>query len=168
MGMNPDRFLEVFVQGNLWDCHDDPGDLRRAFNAAVSASHLADVYYEYNRRHDPAAVASFPRLRDFVEHLAMATSGDFRDLRSISNAYKHLYTAPHRRVHSTVLSGGALERVRIEAEDVEVDELESDYEGKSGDQAGRMFVRFKRKDGSTGEFLPVLQSFFDYWCQTYG
>jgi hypothetical protein len=168
MGMNPDRFLEAFVQGNLWDCQDNPGDLRRAFNAAVSASHLADIFYEYNKRHEPGTVAPFARLGDFVEHLAKATSGDFRDLRSISNAYKHLYTAPHLRVHSTVLSGGALERVRIEGNDVEVDELESDYEEKGGDEAGRVFVRFKRKDGSTAEFLPVLESFLDYWCRTYG
>ena len=168
MGMDPDRFLEAFVQGNLWDCRDDSGDLRRAFNAAVSASHLADVYYEYNKHHNPAAVSSYPRLSDFVEHLANATLGDFRDLRSISNAYKHLYTASYLQVHSTVLSGGALESVRIEAADVGVDQLEAAYEEETAGEGGRMVVRFTRKDGSTAEFLPVLESFFEYWCRTYG
>jgi hypothetical protein len=46
MGMTPYSFFEAFVEGNALDCHEDPGDVRRAFNAAVSASHVADQYLQ--------------------------------------------------------------------------------------------------------------------------
>src|SRR5688500_10405805 len=90
--MTPFEFLESFVQGNLEDCQEAPGSVRRAFNAAVSASHLADHWYSYNQRHNPQLVMGFKGLGNYVEHLCQETSGAFRDLRSVANAYKHLYT----------------------------------------------------------------------------
>lgn len=65
------------------------------------------------------------------------------------------------------LSNACLESVRIDDDDLEVDELESKYEEGEAGQEGRMLVRFKRKDGSSAEFLPVLESFVDYWRQNY-
>jgi hypothetical protein len=44
MGLTPVQFLESFVEGNAWDYKENPGCIRRAFNASVTASHLADLY----------------------------------------------------------------------------------------------------------------------------
>ena len=92
MGMTPRQFFESFVEGNAEDYLEHPGDVRRAFNAAVSASHAADHYYEYHGRHRPQLIAAYTSLGTFVEHLCAKTDGAFRDIRSVSNAYKHLYT----------------------------------------------------------------------------
>jgi len=50
MGMTPVQLFESFFEGNLLDCHDVPGDIRRVFNATVAVSHFADQYFKYNKR----------------------------------------------------------------------------------------------------------------------
>lgn len=74
MGMKPEQFLESFVEGNLLDCEERPGDVRRAFNAAVATAHLADQYFNYNNIHNPGPLTrrelsnqfNFPRMNTFV------------------------------------------------------------------------------------------------------
>jgi len=111
MGMTPEEFLKAFVLGNYEDCLQYTGCVRRAFNAAVSASHLADHYFTYYKKHDQSKVKSFNKIGDFVEYLSNNTKGCFRDIRSISNAYKHLYTSkdPEKAVYSTISSTLAIE-----------------------------------------------------------
>lgn len=163
MGMTPDNFFEAFVEGNALDCHEDPGDLRRAFNAAVSASHIADQWFNYNKRHNPGAVTQFQKLGDFVEHLCNETFGAFRDIRSIANAYKHLYTNPvaGNNIYSTLDSPGSIGAVEFADEDVA--KIEQDYESNESGELGRMKVVFRRKDGTKDEFLPVLDRVVDYF-----
>jgi len=92
MGMTPQQFFESFVEPNRWDYHETPGDIRRAFNAAVSASHLADHYFTYYKKYDSEKVKLHENIGKFVEFLSIETEGAFRDIRSMSNAYKHLLT----------------------------------------------------------------------------
>ena len=165
--MTPDEYLTSFVEGNLADCREEPGDLRRAFNAAVSASHLADTYYNYNLRHHPHRVESFSSLGTFVQRLADETNGGFRDLRCIANVYKHLYVGPAHLAYATILSGGALETVHSEDPDGAVAKVDAGYEPDREGVIGRLYVRYKRKDGTTGEFLPVLVSFVEYWYREF-
>ena len=161
MGMTPDQYFEAFVDPNRWDCHQMPGDIRRAFNAAVSTSHLADHYFTYHKRHNPEKVVSFDRVGQFVEHLVTQTNGSFRDIRSISNAYKHLYNSngPSARFE-TINSCGSIERLQLH-ENNEIDEMEEEYvEGQ--DEESRLAVMFKRKDGTQSEFLSELDIVVDY------
>jgi len=129
MGMMPDEFFEAFVRGNFEDYQQYPGCIRRAFNAAVSASHLADHYFAYYKKHDPSRVNSFNKIGDFVEYLACKTNGCFRDIRSLSNAYKHLYTSIDlkKAVHSSISSTGAIESVTFDYMNAEVKMLEEDW-----------------------------------------
>jgi len=60
--MTPDAYFEAFVQDNYSDYVENPGSVRRAFNAAVSASHLADHYFEYYKKNDPERVKDFQSL----------------------------------------------------------------------------------------------------------
>jgi hypothetical protein len=159
MGMTPSQYFESFVEGNLGDCHADPGCVRRAFNAAVSASHLADHFHTFNSRNNPQTVAAFPSIGQYVEYLTNKTGGAFRDIRSISNAYKHLYTdVGPMAVHSNIDSSGAIESIEL-PNSQELTRVAEDY------AANRSFVVFTRKDGSTLEFLPVLEQVVDYWRQ---
>ena len=163
MGMMPEEFFESFVEGNCYDCRAEPGDVRRAFNAAVAASHFADHYYNFNKRHDPDKVSGFPSLGSFVEHLVAATDGAFRDIRSISNAYKHLYTDDNGRTEAfaSVNSSGAIESVELVGHDGLAGIEESLQE--MGDGSGfEGKVVFTRKDGSKCEFLPILDRVVNY------
>ena len=157
MGMTPDQFFEAFVRGNHDDCQQHPGCIRRAFNAAVSASHLADHYLAYYQKHDQSRVKCFRTIGDLVEHLSKNTGGCFRDIRSISNAYKHLYTAidPKKAVHSSISSTGAIESISFADEDTEVKEVEEEWNKDS--------VIFTRKDGQRIEFYPTLDKVIEYW-----
>ncbi len=161
MGMTPREFFESFVEGNLEDCQEDPGSVRRAFNAAISASHLADHWLTFNQRHDPGAVAAFKDIGRFVEHLSQSTSGAFRDIRSVANAYKHLYTDSSSKhgAHSTIDSSGAITAVE-QLGGSEIVKVEEQY----GEASSK--VVFTRRDGSTVDFLPALEQVVDCWRTT--
>ncbi len=162
MGMTPEQFLESFVEWNLADCLDQPGDIRRGFNAAGSASHLADHYFFHAKRHQPDLVAQFHALGEFVEHVSLNTAGAFRDVRSVSNVYKHLYTDKgHLSQYSSVNSCGSIECLEL-GDDEEIQALQEDYV-RGDDQEDRLRVIVKRKDGSQFELLPALESVVTYF-----
>src|SRR5690606_495091 len=158
MGMTPREFFESFVEGNLEDCQEDPGSVRRAFNAAISASHLADHWLTFNKSHSAGVVAAFKYIGPIVEHLSQSTSGAFRDIRSVANAYKHLYTDSSSKhgAHSTIDSSGAITAVE-QLGGSEIVKVEEQYAETSSK------VVFTRRDGSTVEFLPALDQVVGYW-----
>lgn len=162
MGMTPENFLEAFVEFNHIDCLQEPGDIRRAFNAAVSASHLADQYFTYHQRHNPGKVASFKTIGAFIAHLEAISNGAFRDIRSISNAYKHLYTDAQSNLgaFASVNSSGSIERLELNS-DQPIEAFEEEYGASTGDDDSRFRVVFTRRDGTKSEFLPVLEATLD-------
>ncbi len=151
MGMTPDHFFDAFVLGNYCDFAAHPNCVRRAFNAAIAASHMADQYFHYWDRHDKREVKEFTDLSAYLQHVVKETNGWFHDIRSIANAYKHLYTV--KDPHSSISSGGDIEVLHIEIEDEEVSEIGGEYEE----------VWYRRKTGKQLEFLPCLKAVVDYW-----
>jgi len=162
MGMTPSEYYTAFVLGNQEDCIANPHCLRRAFNAAVSASHLADHYFAYNARHKPELASAYANNTAFVKHVVAATEGAFRDIRSVSNAYKHLYEERRdgRPAHWSVSSGGSLESVQFEGASRPLQSVEVDY-GASDQEHD--WVVFRRRDGTQGEFLPTLEKVVSFW-----
>src|SRR5690349_20060284 len=110
MGMTPFEFMEAFVEGNHEEFEDKPNCIRLGFNAAVAASHMADHYYEYMKRHDPATVSRFKCESNYIESLYKNPGKCFKDVRSISNAYKHLYT----KSSCSISSAGSIDLVRFQ------------------------------------------------------
>lgn len=166
MGMSPPGFLTAFVEGNYDDCVANPDCLRRAFNAAVSTSHLADHYYEYHRRHTPTRLAHFGSLAKFNEHVATQVGQQFEDIRSISNAYKHLYESKKGRggtkTYWSVSSAGSIECITFGAKGASLASVEQDYLD-IGITPPRSRIIFRRRDGTQGEFLPSLKRVVDFW-----
>ena len=164
MGMKPEDFFASFVEGNAWEYEEHPECIRRAFNAAISASHMADHYYNYNKRHNPNLVSSFSELGDYVEYLSNKTGGAFRDIRSIANAYKHLYTDSSKgaSAYATLNSSGAVDHIELPG-DPQLSEMEGGYVEGNDPQAGTFEIVFTRKDGTRGKFRPVLEETLDYW-----
>ena len=161
--MTPHDFLESFVQGNRWDCHAEPGDIRRAFNAAVSASHFADHYHKYNERHCPKLISEFPKFGAFIEHLSFQTGGAFKDIRSISNAYKHLYTGADKNLstHSSISSSGSIYSIELPLSE-DIIGLDEEAAREPEQAVTTLEVMFTRKDGSKSEFLPTLDTVVDF------
>ena len=167
MGMTPDEFFLAFVKANYDDCVEHPGCVRRAFNAAVSASQLADHYFAYFHRHDPSKIASFRNLGNFINHISIRTSGAFRDIRSISNAYKHLYTSTEAMDsgHASISSAGTIESIDLAKNGESISLIEEEWvKGTESDNSTSRVV-FTRIDGQRIEFLPSLKSVVDYWSE---
>lgn len=166
MGMTPHDFLFAFVEGNHDDCVKDPGCVRRAFNAAVSASHLADHYWKYHRRHTPKLVAKFKTLHDYVEHITKETDQHFQDIRSIANAYKHLYEDTSRNRgkanYWSVSSAGSIDYVTFERKSSPLKSIESDYSSAES-MSPEFKVIFHRRDGTQHDFLPALERVIKFW-----
>jgi hypothetical protein len=155
MAMTPDDYFEGFVKGNYEDYIDNQGCVRRAFNAAISASQMANHWLEYYKRHDPSKVSQFSTIGDLVSHISNNTNGYFADIRSIANAYKHLYTGAHSRYsqYSSIASTGAIEVAHLTGGNIQ----------KVNEKASK--VVYTRKSGQQLDFLPALQAVFQYWDQ---
>lgn len=162
MGMTPVYFFDLFVLGNSEVCHENPGCLRRAFNASVAASHLADHYYTYNKCYKPTIVSNFKNIGEYVNYLTIETKGAFRDIRSIANVYKHLYTDidPKKTNYNTVSSPAVIESIEIYKDGLEINLISTEFSPNSTIQEK---ISFTRIDGSKSAFLPLLDVVVDYW-----
>ncbi|NPU86405.1 MAG: hypothetical protein HPY65_18155 [Syntrophaceae bacterium] len=162
MGMTPTQFFEAFVVGNADDCRMNPGCVRRAFNASVAAFHLADHYQEYYRLNKPELVSQYKSKGDYVEYVCLQTNGAFRDIQSIANAYKHLYTDtdPKKARYTTVSSPAAIESIEINERGLDITAISHEYTTETN---FRSFVSFTRTDGSKSEFLPILDVVVRFW-----
>jgi hypothetical protein len=169
MGMTPMEYYDAFVLANYYDCIDNPGCVRRAFNAAVSSSHLADHYWTYWKKNDPSKISAFNTIGDFVQDLSHNTGGCFRDIRSIANAYKHLYTStnPKKSAFSSIASTGAIESIIFNDESLEVNDIEESFSRESGGTEIKSKVVYTCKDGQQKYFMNSLEIFINYWQKNY-
>ena len=158
MRMTPEDYFDSFVKENYDDYWANKGSIRLAFNAAVSASHMADHYYYYNKKYDLLKVKSFNRLRDFINFLSVETNDCFRDIWSISNAYKHLYAT---NIYVTITSPGAIERISFLDPKSEIKDLSSNLIESQNDEK----IVYTRKDGTQIDFLPTLETVIKYWAK---
>ncbi len=167
MGTRPEEFFESFVLGNFEDFSANPGCVRRAFNAAVSASHLADHFLSFNARHDPHLVNGFRTIGTLTEHISSRTGGAFRDIRSISNAYKHLYTDsdPRTATYSSVTSSGTVDVV-FDSDEADIEGVETHF-FDGGDEGDKGRVIYTRKDGTQGDLLSALSAVIAYWQEEF-
>jgi hypothetical protein len=167
--MTPTVFFESFVEPNCDDFGSHPSDLRLGFNAAVSAAHFSDHYFEFFKEHNPARVAQFKTLEDFLQFISEKTSGASEDVRNVSNAYKHLYTTLKKnRVRADVASTGAVTAVSFDWAGAEVESVEAGYEVTGpGDGEVEEKVVFQRRDGTSGELLPALNATLKFWSDKF-
>jgi len=145
MRTTPRSFYELFVRPNYWDFQEVPDDARRAFNAAVSAFQLADVFYNFYSREKPSAVSQWPKLKLLHIHLANIEPS-FLTVQSVATVYKHLYA---KGGHYVVGSPAAVWGVTIPDGEVE---LISDWQDEKAD------VLVKRLDGTTVSLSSELEN----------
>ncbi len=156
MGMTPDQFFYSFVQGNHWDFAKNPDSVRHGFNAAVAASHMADHFFKYCRRHEPEKVACFANFAAYLAYLDSETRGAFKAARSIANAYKHLYVGSDK--HSVIDSGGCIECVVLDEPDEPIAELEVERPA-----VGEPCVIYRDRGGKVHSLLETLSKVVTFW-----
>ena len=149
--MSPIEYFEVFVTGNYEDFKENEWCTRRAFNASVSAFQMADHYYYFCKRHDPDKVSRYNNKGEYFEYLYNLCPS-FMDIRSIANAYKHLYTNGRNAV---VASTGAIETVAIATSNVT--EMFTEYEGSDE------FVAYEKRTGEQIRLLSSLNHVMAMW-----
>jgi hypothetical protein len=157
MGMNPYDFYASFVLPNFQDFCEEEHDVRKAFNAVVSVSHMTDNYYFYFKRYDPDKVASFKDIREFKAYLSQKAKY-FNDIQSISEAYKHLYTK-RNKPYVTIESGGAVTSMKIQAGNV----VGLEIGGYCGNDNGKIVVIYETKDRKKLRLKVGLTKMVDFW-----
>jgi hypothetical protein len=155
MGMKPKEYFDNFVLGNYNDFENHRGSIRCGFNAVIAASHMADHYFEYYKRNDQTKVRRFEGLISYIKYVSKKTGGCFNDIRSIANAYKHLYTGI--KAHTSVDSAGRIEAIPVN--DRNISEVTLGYL----DVGEPMTVIFTRKTGEHLELLQALKRVVDFW-----
>lgn len=164
MSLIPSEYFQAFVLGNLEDFKQNPGCLRRAFNVSVSATHMTDHYFSYNRRRHPELVAAWKDVPALGEHISKLTGGAYKDIKSIANAYKHLYESSKGKGHQwTVASGGSVECVDFSSVERRLKYLGHDV-GDESDYGEA--IMFRRRDGTRGQLLPAIEQVVEYWMST--
>ena len=160
ISMTPEEYYEAFTLGNYEDFKENPRCVRRAFNAAIAASHLADHYFNYYKKQGSPRVSMYGSIGNYVEYISGNTKGYFRDIRSIANAYKHLYTGINKShaKHSSISSAGTIERAQFIDE-----EIEQVSDGPTEDNTSEYVVGYTKKSGEKLEFMPTLKAVIDFW-----
>lgn len=155
--MTPDMFFSAFVEGNAEDYFSEPSSVRKAFNVSIAASHMADQYFEYYKRHKPEVLADLGTFGDFIQFISNKTDGAFRDIRSISNVYKHLYSDSNKRrdQYSVIDSNGAIDTITLTEDDRELESIYCDYQNST--------VCFTRKSSDVINFGPQIKRVVDFW-----
>ncbi|MGY2806396.1 hypothetical protein [Bradyrhizobium sp. USDA 4506] len=111
----PDDYYSAFVWPNYEDYRQEPQDIRRGFNACVSASQLADIMIAYYETVDPARIATWTKANSRQPLRALRIDlckkePYFSTIQSAATAYKHLHA---RGAHYDLSSAGSLESVEI-------------------------------------------------------
>lgn len=158
--MTPQLYYEAFTLGNYNEFKANPGDIRCAFNAAISASHLSDHYFTYYKKNEPKRVKAFEKIGDYVKYISSRTQGYFRDIRSIAIAYKHLYTGEDKRYadFSSISSAGTIESVYFVDKVIkEINEIP--HTGKSNEST----VVYTKKSNEQVQFIVALECVMEFW-----
>jgi len=144
MNTTPEMYFQYFVRENYFDFVRRPHDVRRAFNAAVSAFHMTDVFYEYSKRNEPAKIAAWPTRTKFVVHLSRSEP-QFKIVQSVATIYKHMYVArPYLDGASPQSIQGVVDRDGVA--------VESGWSSSTGDS-----VTIRRRDGSEAPLTVALE-----------
>ncbi|MBK0401270.1 hypothetical protein H0I76_18895 [Limibaculum sp. M0105] len=152
MGMKPRQYWDFFVYENYSDFKRDPTSLRLAFNAAVSCYHLADHVFEFSKRHFPRSANSLGSVGKYTDIL-IAMCPEFRDIYSISLAYKHLYV---QSTKANADSPGSL--LSVSLDDVG-DEMLECCENVSSNE----LLILRRKNGPSVAFVPIIDAVVKMW-----
>lgn len=163
ISMTPEEYFEAFTLGNYNDFIGDSSSVMRAFNSAVSASHLADCYYNYYKKNQSSLVKKYKNLAGFINSISQKTNYYFQDIRSIANAYKHLYTGTTKEYarYSTISSAGTIESVAFEDE-----EINQVFEEPIDKSTSVFMVVYTRKTGEQIQFKQAIETVIKFWETT--
>jgi hypothetical protein len=86
--MSAKSFFEKYLRPNFEEWTASPIDERRAMNAILSLSQMADWFYHENKS-DPSKTASAKSVKDLRKHLVQSVCSDFQLIWDVAEANKH-------------------------------------------------------------------------------
>jgi hypothetical protein len=116
----PRSYYYLFVTPNLYDYLEMPSDIRRGFNASVSAYQLTDIMWGFYKRIDRSKLSQWRNKDSFKKDLGKREPF-YLTIQSVATAYKHLYTEGSYEVPSP---GPA--RIIVPKEDTELESQQGD------------------------------------------
>jgi hypothetical protein len=93
--VTPGEFLQTVVRPNVEEFNADYGDVRRAHNAVAAVDALAAHIYVWCKTNAPPEIAGVNDDSHYRGRLADCSS-DFRLLRDIAKAQKHVHLDPRQ------------------------------------------------------------------------
>lgn len=146
--MIPHDYFINFVEENFDEWQKEPASIRKAFNVAVPAFHLADNYF---LRHNKEFAKRYREIEQFRAALSRRTRY-FRTIQGMATAYKHLYT----HVSCEVMSGGAIAAVTFGKETIN-----SRFEEINNEPVS--WIEIQCRDGSVVKFDTAIEEVVGMW-----
>jgi hypothetical protein len=123
---------------------------------------LADCYFNYYEKNNLNKISEFKNLKNFINHISHNTNFFFKDIRSIANAYKHLYTGTNEKnsSYSSISSAGIIEVIAFEKE--EINQISEEFTEKTSE----LNVVYTRKTGEQFQFIQAIETVISFWENT--
>ena len=102
--MTPREFLEAVVRFDVAEFRDEYGDIRRAYHAVTAVDALAAHIFVWCRTNAPAEITGLDDDTHYRGQLSERSS-DFRLLRDIAKAQKHVHLVPPGSTQSEAAMG---------------------------------------------------------------
>jgi hypothetical protein len=138
----PYTYYDQFFVPNFDDYLERPEDIRRGFNACLTASQLADIMFAFYTREDPSKLSQWKDLRGLRIDLC-SREPSFGTIQSVATSYKHLHA---RGAHYEIDTGGSIYSMSIRA----LGSLEVSWSGPE--------VIVRRRDGSEVSLTAALEA----------
>jgi hypothetical protein len=153
MKMTPEDFYLGFLVENYEDWQQDRYSIRRAFNAAVSALHLADTYCLYHQRHSPTFLKKYGRRKGLerFQKALFRREPHFKTIRDMATAYKHLYPG----ATCDVSSGGSIDAIRYPGGEIVHDVPD--------EPQGHWEVLIRRRNAMAVKFSVAMDAVIAMW-----
>lgn len=150
-------FWKTHAEPNYAEYIRQPTEVRLAMNAALSAFHVAD--YVWTTYHDdaPYKVAKTKDVEAYQNHLQRNECEQFRELRDIATAHKHMRLTGHTEARFV----WSATQTYLQSDNVGSDVTYVEG-GQSGSQQGPVIL-FNLTDGTSRAFYPILESVMRMW-----
>lgn len=157
MKITPYDYFKNFIIDNYEDFKKESSSLRKAFNTVVPSSQLADIIYNYYYQRNNNLERQYPTIGSYIKKINNKTNYLFRDIRSIANAYKHLYTGIEDKYskYSSISSMGTIELISLE--DNFIQEISKEHEKKMN------IIIYTRKNGDKKKLEGALSHIIKFW-----
>lgn len=155
--MTPGDFFYGFLYEEYQDWDRDSSQqcqsLRKAFSLSIMLGHMADHFYKYHEKRNTEFRSMFPSFESSFLPEAYNRCPNLKIIRSMSNAFKHLYTYNSQAVSS----GGSVEIITSH------DKSEVFSENWEDERIPTLRVSIQTRKNGKVWFDEAAKEVFEFW-----